>query len=93
VGGSWSTRREPTHTRGEHKNSTQKGPRWGSNLEPSLLPVPHIIILLSWKEASGEEGTGVDFVVVWGSLGEYGSHSYVRGVNLHNELQTLVWVY
>ena len=35
VGGSRSTRREPTHTRGEHTNSTQKGPRWGSNLEPS----------------------------------------------------------
>ena len=33
--GSRSTRREPTHTRGEHTNSTQKGPRWGSNLEPS----------------------------------------------------------
>ena len=35
VGGSRSTRREPTYTRGEHANSTQKGPRWGSNLEPS----------------------------------------------------------
>ena len=35
VGGSRSTRREPMHTRGEHANSTQKGPRWGSNLEPS----------------------------------------------------------
>jgi len=33
VGGSWSTRWEPTHTRGEHANSTQKG--WESNLEPS----------------------------------------------------------
>jgi len=35
VGGSWSTRREPTQTRGEHANSTQKGPRRGSNPEPS----------------------------------------------------------
>jgi len=35
VGGSRRTRREPTQTRGEHANSTQKGPRWGSNLDPS----------------------------------------------------------
>ena len=35
VGGSRSTRREPTHTRGEHANSTQKGHKRGSNLEPS----------------------------------------------------------
>ena len=35
MGGSRSTWREPTHTRGEHANSTQKGPRWGLNLEPS----------------------------------------------------------
>ena len=35
VGGSRSTRREPTHTRGEHANSTQKGPSLELNLEPS----------------------------------------------------------
>jgi len=35
VGGSQSTRREPTHTQGEHANSTQKSPRWGLNLEHS----------------------------------------------------------
>ena len=35
MGGSWSTRREPTHTRGEHANSTQKGPSQELNLEPS----------------------------------------------------------
>jgi len=33
MGGSCSTCREPTHTRGEHANSTQKG--WDSNQEPS----------------------------------------------------------
>jgi len=35
VGGSRSTRREATHTWGEHANSTQNGPRWELNLEPS----------------------------------------------------------
>ena len=30
-----STRREPTHTWGEHANSTQKGPSQKLNLEPS----------------------------------------------------------
>jgi len=32
VGGSWSTQREPTSLCGEHADSTQKGPRWGSKL-------------------------------------------------------------
>ena len=35
VGGSQSTQREPTHSRGEHANSTQKGPSRELNLEPS----------------------------------------------------------
>ena len=39
VGGSWSTQREPMHKWGEHANSTQKGPRWGLNLEPSRCEV------------------------------------------------------
>ena len=33
MGGSWNTRRESTHTRGEHANSTQKDPSWDSNQE------------------------------------------------------------
>jgi len=39
VGGRRNTWREPTHTRGEHANSTQKGPSWESNLEPSCCEV------------------------------------------------------
>ena len=35
VGESRSTRREPTYTRGEHVNSTQKGPSRELNPEPS----------------------------------------------------------
>ena len=34
VGGSQSTWREPSHTWGEHANTTQKGPNQESNLKP-----------------------------------------------------------
>ncbi|KAF7646437.1 hypothetical protein LDENG_00187840 [Lucifuga dentata] len=39
VGGSRSTRREPTRTRGEHANSTQKGPAPAGNQTQDLLAV------------------------------------------------------
>jgi len=39
VGGSWSTRREPTHAQGEHANSTQKFPQPG--VEPGILSPPN----------------------------------------------------
>ncbi len=41
VGGSWSTQRKPTQARGEHANSTLKGPSRpvGSNPEPSCCEV------------------------------------------------------
>ncbi|KAF7655274.1 hypothetical protein LDENG_00058650 [Lucifuga dentata] len=38
-GGSRSTRREPTRTRGEHANSTQKGPDPAGNQTQDLLAV------------------------------------------------------
>jgi len=37
--GSRSTRREPTHTRGERANSTQNGPSQELNLEPSRCEI------------------------------------------------------
>ena len=43
VGGSWSTRREPTHTRGEHANSTHKGPSRELNLELSVGQTQKVI--------------------------------------------------
>ncbi|KAF7648343.1 hypothetical protein LDENG_00158300 [Lucifuga dentata] len=39
VGGSQSTQREPTWTRGEHANSTQKGPAPAENQTQDLLAV------------------------------------------------------
>ncbi|KAF7646958.1 hypothetical protein LDENG_00179600, partial [Lucifuga dentata] len=39
VGGSRSTRRDPMRTRGEHANSTQKGPAPASNQTHDLLAV------------------------------------------------------
>ncbi|KAF7656922.1 hypothetical protein LDENG_00034470 [Lucifuga dentata] len=39
VGGSRSTRREPTWTWGEHANSTQKGPAPAGNRTQHLLAV------------------------------------------------------
>ena len=37
------TWREPTHTRGDYANSTQKSPRWGLNLEPSCCEATVLI--------------------------------------------------
>jgi len=59
VGGSRSTRREPTHTRGEHANSTQKGPRRGSNLEPSHCEVT---VLTTTPPRSHGVGVGVSYI-------------------------------
>ena len=41
VGGSRSIRSEPRHTWGEHADSTQTGPRWDSNQEPSCCANHH----------------------------------------------------
>lgn len=37
--GSWSTRRKPTESQGEHANSAQKGPGFESNRQPSCCEV------------------------------------------------------
>jgi len=54
VGGCQSTRREPTHTRGEHANSTQKGPSRELNhinlLIVNDIMLPHSLLLfLEWQ--------------------------------------------
>lgn len=39
------------------------------------LTISYIVILLSWREASGEKGSGVEFMVNGRSLGEHSTHS------------------
>lgn len=34
-----------------------------------LFPVPHVIVVLSWREATGEEGARVELVVCGQALG------------------------
>ncbi|KAF7647332.1 hypothetical protein LDENG_00172780, partial [Lucifuga dentata] len=49
VEGSRSTRREPTRTRGEHANSTQKGPAPAGNQTQDLLATNSAAFNFIWK--------------------------------------------
>lgn len=57
-----------------------------SELDRQKLLDPHIIILFCWREAAGEESTGMELPILFGPLGQDHSYPRARGVYLYNKL-------
>ncbi|KAM3871778.1 cadherin-like protein 26 [Diretmus argenteus] len=61
-------------------------------LEPQFhrqqLPVPDVVVVLRRGEAAGEEAAGMELLVLRRALGQDSTHPHLRGVHLHQELQT-----
>ena len=54
------------------------------------LPVPHVITPLGRSEPAREESTGMELTVGRSALRQDPSHSGVRSVHLHHELELAV---
>ena len=55
-------------------------------LDHQKFPVTYIVVSLSGVETIGQEGTGMELLVLGRSLGQNGPHSNVRSIDLNHKL-------
>jgi hypothetical protein len=62
------------------------------HLDGEEFSIVHIIVPLSRDKTMGEEGAGVQFLVLGRTLGQDGPHSDIQSVDLHHKLTGQVWM-
>jgi hypothetical protein len=62
------------------------------HLDHQKFPVTYVVVSLSGVETIGQEGTGMELLVLGRSLGKNGPHSNVRSIDLNHKLTGWVWM-